>query len=348
MRLIDRKRRDRGCEASFIRRRARAAAGCVQEGGWTPLLLRNLADPIGADMPDPTITINDATLPRLNIREAFAVQPPPLDFVLPGMISGTVGALVAQGGAGKSWVALEIAIGVAGGPDLLGMQFPAHGRVLYLPAEDPALAINHRLYSAREVVAGSIDRLAETLEIVPLMGRAVDLLVPAWADAIERMATGTRLVVIDTLRRFHSGDENSAGEMARLLGVLEGICERTGASVLFLHHTAKGAALNGAGDAQQASRGSSVLVDNVRGGQFNLLGMTEADARAHGVDPGDRRSFVRRCQAKANFGPPMADKWYRRMDGGLLVPAGIERIEYGEDRPEGQQTRRPARRRANG
>lgn len=291
-------------------------------------------------MPDDDNSINDVALPRLDIRKSFTVQPPPLDFVLPGMIAGTVGALVAQGGAGKSWVALEIAIGVAGGPDLLGMEFPAQGRVLYLPAEDPALAINHRLYSAREAVAGCIDQLTETLEIVPLMGRAVDLLVPAWADAIERMASGARLVVIDTLRRFHSGDENSAGEMARLLGVLEGICERTGASVLFLHHTAKGAALNGAGDAQQASRGSSVLVDNVRGGQFNLLGMTEADARAHGVDPGDRRSFVRLCQAKANFGQPMADKWYRRMDGGLLVPAQIERRDDDGRGEEAPRTRR--------
>lgn len=293
-------------------------------------------------MPDVNDSINDVALPRLDIRKSFTDEPPALDFVLPGMIAGTVGALVAQGGAGKSWIALEIAIGVAGGPDLLGMEYPAQGRVLYLPAEDPALAINHRLYSARESVAGSIDQLSEALEIVPLMGRTVDLLIPAWADAIERMATGARLVVIDTLRRFHSGDENAAGEMARLLGVLEGICERTGCSVLFLHHTAKGASLNGSGDAQQASRGSSVLVDNVRGGQFNLLGMTEADARAYGIEPGNRRSFVRLCQAKANFGPPMADRWYQRMDGGLLIPARIERQEDGQNQ---QATRVPRRER---
>lgn len=300
-------------------------------------------------MPDPTSTINDGALPRLNIREAFAVQPPPLDFVLPGMISGTVGALVAQGGAGKSWIALELAIAVAGGPNLLEIGIERHGRVLYLPAEDPRLAISHRLYSARDAVDGAaVEELAENLEIVPLMGHGVDLMADAWADAVERMADGARLVILDTLRRFHSADENSAGEMAKLLGVLEGICERTGASVLFLHHTAKGAALNGAGDAQQASRGSSVLVDNVRGGQFNLSGMSEAEAKAHRIDPADRKSFVRLVQAKANFGAPMGDKWFRRVDGGLLVPAGIERIEDGEDRPEGQQTRRPDRRRANG
>lgn len=294
-------------------------------------------------MPDPTSTINDAALPRLNIAEAFRVQPPPLDFVLPGMISGTVGALVAQGGAGKSWIALELAIAVAGGPDLLEIGIDRHGRVLYLPAEDPRLAVSHRLYSARATVDGAaVEQLAENLEIVPLMGHGVDLMTEAWADAVERMADGARLVILDTLRRFHSADENSAGEMARLLGVLEGICERTGASVLFLHHTAKGAALNGAGDAQQASRGSSVLVDNVRGGQFNLSGMSEAEAKAHRIEPRHRKGFVRLTQAKANFGPPMADRWFQRVDGGLLVPAGIERIEddgRGEETPRSRRER---------
>lgn len=296
-------------------------------------------------MPDDDNSINDVALPRLDIRKSFTVQPPPLDFVLPGMIAGTVGALVAQGGAGKSWIALELAIAVAGGPDLLEMGIPSVGQVLYLPAEDPTLAINHRLYSAREAVAGSIDQLADALEIVPLMGRAVDLMVPAWSDAIQRMAEGKRLVIIDTLRRFHSADENSAGEMARLLGILEHICAQTGTSILFLHHTAKGATLNGAGDAQQASRGSSVLVDNVRGGQFNLSGMSEAEARAHGVDPSDRKGFTRLTQAKANFGAPMPDRWFRRIEGGLLIPANIERLDDGG---AGQEARQQVRGRSHG
>ena len=300
-------------------------------------------------MPNENDTINDAALPRLNIRDAFTVQPPALDFVLPGMISGTVGALVAQGGAGKSWIALELAIAVAGGPDLLEIGIEQHGRVLYLPAEDPILAVSHRLYSARHAVnPEAVEMLAENLEIVPLMGRAVDLMVPAWAAAVQRMAAGARLVIIDTLRRFHSADENSAGEMARLLGVLEHICAQTGTSVLFLHHTAKGAALNGSGDVQQASRGSSVLVDNVRGGQFNLSGMSEGEARAHGIDPADRRGFTRLVQAKANFGPPMPDCWFRRVEGGLLVPAGIERVDDGGNRQdaaaqEGGENRRRRR-----
>lgn len=281
-------------------------------------------------MTDNNDSIAYVRLKRLDLMQAFTTEPPPLDFVFPAMLTKTVGALVAQGGAGKSWLALELAIAVAGGPDLLNLGIEATGPVVYLPAEDPELALRHRLFAAGQHFDDvARERLASTLEIVPLMGRPVDLMMPEGAGAVERMADGKRLVILDTLRRFHSAEENSSSEMARLLGIMEDICERTGAAILFLHHTSKGASLNGGGDAQQASRGSSVLADNVRGGQFNLLGMTEAEARAHGINASDRRQFVRLTQAKINFGASILDMWFRRADGGILLPAEIERMDDG-------------------
>ncbi|WP_432759877.1 AAA family ATPase, partial [Escherichia coli] len=50
---------------------------------------------------------------------SFTELPPPLDYVLPNMVAGTVGALVSPGGAGKSMLALQLAAQIAGGPDLL-------------------------------------------------------------------------------------------------------------------------------------------------------------------------------------------------------------------------------------
>ena len=261
-----------------------------------------------------------AGIAPLDLAEAFDATPPPIDLVLPGMIAGTVGSLVAQGGAGKSWLALQISVAVAGGPDIADIGIHTHGRTVYLPAEDPRSALAHRVHALGEHLDAEARRVvAANLTVLPLMGHQVNIGDPAWAAALERVADGARLVVVDTLRRFHIEDENASGPMAQLLGVMEGICERTGASILFLHHTAKGAALNGAGGEQQAARGSSVLVDNIRGGQWNLLGMTEAEATRLKVD--ERRRFVRLVQAKANFGPPIADKWLERTHGGVLKPA---------------------------
>ena len=281
-------------------------------------------------MPEKNHTTGRGLVQPIDIMAAFETPPPPMDMVLPGMLSGTVGSIVAQGGAGKSWLALEIAIAVAGGPDLPEIGIPAHGSVVYLPAEDPSVAVQHRLHAlAPHVTPDARRAVAAALTIYPLMGRSVDMMQPAWASALERVADGARLVVLDTLRRFHIEDENASGPMAQLLGVMEGICERTGTSILFLHHTAKGAALNGAGDVQQASRGSSVLVDNIRGGQWNLSGMTEAEATRYGIDGGDRRRFVKLVQAKCNFGPPIADRWLERGPGGVLTPSGL--MEVPED-----------------
>lgn len=77
-----------------------------------------------------------ATHKPINILEAFAAAPPPLDYVLPNMVAGTVGALVSPGGAGKSMLALQLAAQIAGGPDLLEVGELPTGPVIYLPAED--------------------------------------------------------------------------------------------------------------------------------------------------------------------------------------------------------------------
>ena len=61
----------------------------------------------------------------LDLMAAFTELPPPIDYVLPNMVAGTVGALVSPGGAGKSMLALQLAAQIAGGPDLLEIgEFP--------------------------------------------------------------------------------------------------------------------------------------------------------------------------------------------------------------------------------
>src|SRR5690625_5775200 len=82
----------------------------------------------------------------LDLMAAFTELPPPIDYVLPNMVAGTVGALVSPGGDGKSMLAHQLAAQIAGGPDLLEIgEFPTR-QALYLPAEDPPAAIHHRLH----------------------------------------------------------------------------------------------------------------------------------------------------------------------------------------------------------
>lgn len=49
----------------------------------------------------------------IDLLSAFRLPPPELDFVWPGFLAGTVGALVAPGATGKSFWALEAAMSIA-------------------------------------------------------------------------------------------------------------------------------------------------------------------------------------------------------------------------------------------
>ncbi|KGR50635.1 hypothetical protein OC00_12040 [Xanthomonas vasicola] len=71
----------------------------------------------------------------IDVLAAFEHEPPILDFIRPGFLAGTVGALVAQGGTGKSFWALEAAMSIArsvAGGDLVGLAPVRTGRVVYL------------------------------------------------------------------------------------------------------------------------------------------------------------------------------------------------------------------------
>lgn len=261
----------------------------------------------------------------LNLMAAFTELPPPLDYVLPNMVAGTVGALVSPGGAGKSMLALQLAAQIAGGPDLLEVGELSFGPVIYLPAEDPPAAIHHRLHAlGAHLTAEQRQAVADGLLIEPLIGRCPNIMALDWFDGLKRAAEGYRLMILDTLRRFHIEEENASGPMAQVIGRMEAIAAETGCSIVFLHHASKGAAMMGAGDQQQASRGSSVLVDNIRW-QSYLSGMTQSEAEEWGVEDTQRGYFVRYGVSKANYGSPFQERWFRRHEGGILMPAVLER-----------------------
>ncbi|MGK9064607.1 helicase RepA family protein [Stutzerimonas chloritidismutans] len=261
----------------------------------------------------------------LDLMAGFTKLPPPIDYVLPNMVAGTVGALVSPGGAGKSMLILQLAMQIAGGPDLLEVGELRNGTVVYLPAEDPPIAIHHRLHAlGAYLTAEQRQSVADGLLIEPLIGRCPNIMAVDWFDRLRRAAEGRRLMILDTLRRFHIEEENASGPMSQVIGRMEAIAADTGCAIVFLHHANKGAALAGTGDQQQASRGSSVLVDNTRW-QSYLSGMTQVEAEEWGVDEGQRGYFVRYGVSKANYGAPFRECWFRRHEGGVLKPAVLER-----------------------
>ena len=263
----------------------------------------------------------------IDIRQAFASEPPALDFVLPGYLAGTVGCIAAAGSTGKSFWGMEAAMSVASASAdaaLLQLKPQHHGKVVILNAEDPETVIRKRLFDIGSYLPQEArDDVSESLQIEALVGKMTNLLDLKWQDSILRVADGARLLILDTLSRWHKMNENDNGQMGAVLAVMEMIADKTGAAVLFLHHVSKGMAVSGRQDEQQATRGAAAITDNARW-QGYLQTMDQTTAVAMGIEEPDRKSFVQFGGNKENYGQSQNVVWLKRGKGGVLLPATFE------------------------
>lgn len=259
---------------------------------------------------------------------------PPLDFVLPGLLAGTVGMCVGPGGIGKSMLAMAIGAGVSLGEPIAGgpagaalFDAPKRGAVAIVFGEDPKPIVQHRqdafLKGLRHEQAAALDG-TEGLGIVSWHGRdmrVLDTTVRPYADGpwlgkLREIAVGKRLVIVDPLGFLHAGDESDNGAMTLLMQILSRVARETGAAILVLHHVRK----PGGDDRDDWSRarGASSLTTSVRV-QYDMRGLTEAEAQAFGVPEDQRWWWCRFATVKINYDRPRAPVWLQRGgEGGML------------------------------
>jgi hypothetical protein len=155
----------------------------------------------------------------------------------------------------KTWLALELAVAVASGRDALGrFPVPAPGPVLAYGAEDGPAQLRERLVAITTARAIALDDLDLFLLTVP------SLRIDSARDRARLEATleriRPRLLLLDPFVRLHRSDENSAADMAALLGELRDLQRRHRLAIILVHHLRKNAATSLGG---QALRGSGDL-----------------------------------------------------------------------------------------
>lgn len=261
----------------------------------------------------------------IDIKAAFETEPKPQDFIIPGFLAGTVGALIAPGSTGKSFWAMQLACLISSSKEdanTLGLTVGGHGKVCYLSLEDPASELERRLFRVGQNFSNETrDSIADSFELNSLMGMQFNIMRDELRKNLIKKTEGYRLIIIDTLSRAHLLDENNNGEMSSLLVALDSICRATGASILFLHHTSKASTLNGLGGLAQASRGASALIDNARW-CGNLVKMTEEEANKLGIS--NKAEYVKFELGKINYGEDVGATWYKREKGGVLKPVTLD------------------------
>ena len=167
---------------------------------------------------------------------------------------GGAGVLGGQPKAGKTWLALDIAISVASGtPCLDTFQVPEPGPVLLYLAEDSAASAHDRVSGICEHRGIAIDDLELLLLSTPVLRLDLPADAERLAATVDRLRP--RLLVLDPFVRVQSIDENSATEVSRLLAGLTALKRSFDLAILVVHHVRK----NGTGHPGQALRGSGDL-----------------------------------------------------------------------------------------
>lgn len=179
--------------------------------------------------------------PRLDLSQPV----PPTDWLVEDfLVKSEATAFVGDGGVGKSFLTMALALAVSGkSPKYLGLPVLKHGPVLYADEEN-----SRQLVLQRMRALGYDPEEHRDLEYLWYAG--VDLANEPELLLEEAIDIEPALIVLDSLSRVAMGvEENSNTDMTKLMrqGVVP-LARETGAAVLVVHHTTKdGLTSRGAG-----------------------------------------------------------------------------------------------------
>jgi len=160
-------------------------------------------------------------------------EPPEYEWLVHGLIcKGDTTLLVGEPNVGKSWISLSLAVAMIDEHDKwLDFDLHNHGKVLYIDEENPHDVVYHRLH---QLGATNLDNMRYLHTQGVRLDRHFDRLLD------EAIAFEPKMIVLDSLTRLHTQDENSAGQMAKLFNdSINVLCRESGAAVIILHHTNK-------------------------------------------------------------------------------------------------------------
>jgi predicted transcriptional regulator len=162
---------------------------------------------------------------------------PPVRFVVDKVLPEGLSLLVGPPKAGKSWMALDMALAVAGGEVVLGDKNCWQGGVLYLALEDSPRRIKSRI----EQLRGGDYAIPESLLLSHKPVKLDEGLCRALVEWVG-LSRDPRLVIIDTLQKVRSVKRSVSdlyAEDVETLSQLQEVTKKYAVSILCLHHRRK-------------------------------------------------------------------------------------------------------------
>lgn len=245
-----------------------------------------------------------AVLPEFKrLDEYLALPREPQPWIVKPIIP--VGGLVNAYGkpkTGKSFLIMGMAQAVANGDETWeGYEICQHGPVAYLQVDTPRPEWAKRIETVRELSqSDDIPFYIADMWLIPKY--PMDILDPN-SEALQWLKDQMRrvkpiLVIVDTLREIHSGDEDSSTVMRNVITGIVGACmpeqgeDRPSPSIVFISHARKDASgwqmQDGQDDMMDQARGSSY----VNGRMDNIIHVTPKTMRFKGRATGEQKRSI--------------------------------------------------------
>lgn len=175
------------------------------------------------------------------------------------LTAGGILQLTGKGKVGKSMLLLNILFGLATGRDSLGFGIPKPRRVVYLNGENSSRTMQGRLRLLRDYFAVDDEEAERLRENLLFVNGGFSLQKPEVMQDIRGNLAEIRpeVLVIDPLKNFYSGEENSADDMRKFVTALRSLVDEFGLAICVIHHTGKNQRID-----IYSGRGSSLLADD--------------------------------------------------------------------------------------
>lgn len=287
--------------------------------------------------------------------------PPERHLVDNFIVHGGMFALVADGGVGKTYLTLELALRCAAGPmpnnNFMGFEIKEKMNVVVLTVEDGQYDIHRRLMAidySGDLRKASLGHCV----IMPVREALIDGLTLASKDSSGNYSSSSSwklvikliedylgrnperskyplLIMIDTYSATHHGDENNAvavNEWFRAAGAIK----RFDATLFLTHHTKKTdpkAEIKTVEDMKAAVRGSTAFMNSLRG-VYGVWPMPNGEAvlkEVIGREPGQR--LFNLGMLKNNTGISWAERSNPKFQDPLITlkRLGTGRLTFDED-----------------
>lgn len=246
---------------------------------------------------------------------------PPRPFVYgKWMLLSTVACIVAPGGTGKSTFISGLVVSLASARAILGKDLPrGRQRVWLWNLEDDMDEMRRSI----EAAALHHNVLAEELKGWLYVDTGMDgatlctarddrdgfhLDTGVFADvAAEIKRRDVGVLIVDPFVSSHQADESNNGKIDAIAKAWARVAKATNSLIILVHHVSKA----GAGDVTANSSRGAVSLINAARSVLVINRMDEAEADRLGINPAERRRYIRIEADKSNRAPAAEADWFR-------------------------------------